>query len=714
MTELHPRGTLRARFEALDPADAVFRRLGIGARRCDLGDQGLYLAEEIVAADRWLGGSDPEALGFLTLALMIALRQGSTRLPLDGPGKGQLRTLISDIVKLAALDPTPHSLSGSAVTLGNPCRGTHPGKAGVIDPTPHSLSGNAVHPERAGMIGSSERARPATVSERDVSQIMKRIANLTHAPTFNSVIGSGNARLPLVVDDGCLYSERMRYLEVRVAARLAARLSAAGPALAQQDLAKRPEQNLRAPSNADRFALTPEQRRAVDLALSGALTVVTGGPGTGKTRVAAAIVRGFADAGIAEVAVAAPTGKAANRLTEALNALSHSPGGRCGETRPIVAQTVHRLLGYRGRGVLHNANHPLQVGALIIDEASMIDLELIAAVLDAVPESAPLVLIGDAHQLPAIAAGRILSDLASLSSSGIDRVATLEHSHRMDAADPRGKQVLEAARAIRAGDGARLTERHHGLATPRTPGTLMFSGVEWVDAGQGSATGRAVASALWHRFDGARAQRIANETVFRFDDGFVDPEQSAALEALWTMINQARVLTVTRGLTTGAVALNAHLHELALERMTVSGAPEFVPGEPVMITANDHRRGLWNGDQGIIIRADEGLGHHRYRAVFRTEGKLMPFAIEALRDRLELGWALTIHKSQGSEFDAVAIVLPDDDLPLLTRELLYTGMTRARTSVVLSGYRAAIQRASHRAALRHSGLAGRIRANLLR
>jgi exodeoxyribonuclease V alpha subunit len=174
-------------------------------------------------------------------------------------------------------------------------------------------------------------------------------------------------------------------------------------------------------------------------------------------------------------------------------------------------------------------------------------------------------------------------------------------------------------------------------------------------------------------------------------------------------------LTVTRALSTGSIAINDHVHELALDRLSVTGRPDFVPGEPVMITANDYQRGLFNGDQGIIVRADEGLGRHHYRAVFRCGGELRPFAIEALRDRLELAWALTVHKSQGSELDAIALLLPHEELPLVTRELIYTAITRARTGVAIAGSKAVLVAGGKRGAQRHSGLASRLlRATLRR
>lgn len=632
---LHPRGSLRARFGA-DRTEDVFRKLGVGARSCDLGDEGLYLAEELVAANRWLNApADQQALAILVLALVVAQRQGSTRLRLDA--KGHLRTLVHDIVRMANLSVDAH-------------------------------------------------------------RVVRKILELA-TPGFDGVIGAGDARMPLVVDDGCIYTERSRWLEQRVARRLGERLGTTRGREVDAviaELAARPAGR----------ALSDEQLAAVSLALRGPLSIVTGGPGTGKTLVASAIVRGFARLGLANVALAAQTGKAANRLTQVIG----EQLAAVGEPPPPSAQTLHRLLGYRNGRFAHHALSPLPVDAVIVDEASMIDLELVDALLDALPASAPLVLIGDAHQLPAIDAGQLLADLANRDPANVaaPRVAVLAKSYRMDTSDADGRAVFEAARAIHDGNASRLVERG-GLATPKTPGTLAFRGVEWVETQAEHEATLRVASGLWHHFGGANALRLADR-VFRFRDGRIDPAQHAELEQLWHQLGRARILTVTRALPTGSVAINQHLHELALDRMSVTGRPELVPGEPVMITANDYQRGLFNGDQGIVVRADEALGRHHYRAIFRCAGELRPFAIEALRDRLELSWALTVHKSQGSEMDAVALLLPHEDLPLVTRELLYTGITRARTAAVVCGTKSVLLAGAKRNALRDSGLAARLAA----
>ncbi|HEY0194733.1 MAG TPA: exodeoxyribonuclease V subunit alpha [Kofleriaceae bacterium] len=646
-TPLSPGGTLRARFEPHSGAD-MFRRLGIGARSCDLGDEGLYLAEELVAADRWFGGNDPLTLGVLVLALMIAQRQGSTCLPLDPTAKGHLLPLVTEICRLA------------------------------------------------GMPGEARR-------------MVKAITRLTGMPQFDSVVGTRDQRLPLIVDNGCLYTERSRWLEDRVARRLAERLAIAPT--------PRPEVIAELTRRPGAATLSGEQTRAVELALAGSLAIVTGGPGTGKTMVAATIVRGLARLGISQIALAAQTGKAANRITQMIGeqlAAIQDPAelDRALAAAPPVAQTLHRLLGYRGERFAHHAQSPLPYGAVIVDEASMIDLELMDALLDALPVSSPLILIGDAHQLPAIDVGQILADLASGEGPAGGRVGVLAQSFRMDTRDPAGRAVYDAAAAVHAGNVQKLVEKTRPLAQARAPAALAFSGVEWVDTTEAKdpqVLALATAEALWHHFEGPRALRAA-EHVFRFVDGVVDPAQAAELERLWALLARGRVLTVTRALQTGSIAINQHLHELALERMTVTGQPELVPGEPVMITANDYPRGLFNGDQGIIVRADEGLGRHHYRAVFRAAGALRPFAIEALRDRLELAWALTVHKSQGSELDAIALILPHEDLPLVTRELIYTAITRARTGVAIAGTKALLVAAGKRRAVRYSGLDNRLKA----
>jgi hypothetical protein len=387
---LLPGGTLRARFEPRSGPD-MFRQLGVGARSCDLGNEGLYLAEELVAAARWFGGHDPLVLGVLVLALMIAQR-GST----------------------CSADPSPRGrLRWSP---DRPAR-RHDGEA------PRSPRDRPAHHGRRSTRWSAPRPGP-----------------------------------PLVVDAGCLYTERSRWLEDRVApARRAARRAAPAPA------ARRLTRPTAAP-------LSDEQTAAVGLAIAGPLAVVTGGPGTGKTLVAAAIVRGLARLGITQIALAAQTGKAANRLTQVIGeqlAAIRDPSDvdRALAAAPPTAQTLHRLLGYRGERFAHHAQSPLPFGAVIVDEASMIDLEVM-------PTGAPLILIGDAHQLPAMARSADLAPRRPCRGSGA------QASYRMNTADPPAASGLRR-RAIHDGEAQRLVERGQPLAIARTPGG--FAGVEWVD-----------------------------------------------------------------------------------------------------------------------------------------------------------------------------------------------------------------------------------------
>jgi len=147
-----------------------------------------------------------------------------------------------------------------------------------------------------------------------------------------------------------------------------------------------------------------------------------------------------------------------------------------------------------------------------------------------------------------------------------------------------------------------------------------------------------------------------------------------------------------------------------LAELTTTGAPELIPGEPVLHTRNDYDRGLFNGDQGAIARVIDDDGEQRWRAIFRRGAELIPFPLEALRGGLELAWALTVHKSQGSELDQIALLLPQDDTPLITRELIYTALTRARHSAIVVGPGKLLGDAGARKATRSSGLAHRLHA----
>jgi exodeoxyribonuclease V alpha subunit len=484
--------------------------------------------------------------------------------------------------------------------------------------------------------------------------------------------------------------------------------------------------------------LDVDQREAIRRAVTGPLVVVSGGPGTGKTAIVVSILRVLERVRDARelVALAAPTGKAAHRMTSAIRAallaLSKSPcrsseGARNDDpghlaeaaliAAPPEAETLHRLLGYlpvedRFR---HDENNPIAASWVIVDEASMIDLEMFDRLLAALRPGARLILLGDADQLPSVDAGAVLRDLLALGRAGasVVQAVTLTRSYRMDPNDPDGRAILSAAHTIHAGDAAPLLSGDaatQARAIRRSaPRFLSYRGVEWLE----TSTPIELADFL----DAWYATRISSATGFhqlaarqyRVERGHWSAADADGLRALLHVHEQSRLLAVTRGLPTGAGRLNRQLHARALALATSEGQPAFYPGEPVMMTRNDYDRGLYNGDQGVIVRVVESGGPQRFRAVFsRSGGELAAFHLDPLRASLELAYASTVHKSQGTELDTVAIILPVDDVPLLTRELIYTAITRARRSVIFVGSRARLRDSAARTIERDSGLADRV------
>ena len=512
-----------------------------------------------------------------------------------------------------------------------------------------------------------------------------------------ALVGTPGARKPLIVDGEFLYHQRVLACETRLAAAIKARAGQPGP---DPQAVKAAVDEVAA---ASRPALSDDQRAALAAALGRRLAVISGGPGTGKTTIALALGRGLVRLGVpaSELALAAPTGKAAHRLQESFHAGLAALPAPSAEDRALqsacpTAQTLHRLLGYSpatGR-FLHHQNYRLAARAVIVDEGSMIDLSLMDRLLRALRDDAVLVLLGDADQLPSVDAGAVFRDLSSLA-------LRLQRSFRTDQAQSAGRRISECAAAVRTGDANRLATL---LALRTGTAALAFDGVELVPGTEREAVlerwyrDRIVALPEWN-------QLVEHEYVFG-PEGF-SREDDDRLTSLHAHMARQRVLCVTRERPTGANPVNAFLHGLR-----AGPSDEFLPGEPVLVLRNDYDRGLWNGDQGFILSVKQPGQAVKPLAVFRQSmagaSHWLVVSPEALRDNLALAYALTVHKAQGSEHDQILLLLPEQPLPLLTRELLYTALTRARHAVVICGSAEVLAAGTCTSLARFSGLAERL------
>jgi exodeoxyribonuclease V alpha subunit len=508
---------------------------------------------------------------------------------------------------------------------------------------------------------------------------------LVEDPRLAILVGAPGAARPILRAGDHLHTHRAFTVERSLAAKVLA-LAGAGPL----ERAPVPEGVFTEP-----VPLNPEQRAAVELALERPLALITGGPGTGKTAILSALLRALLhQPGVApgDVALAAPTGKAAQRMGQALGRALGEGEGSPGP------QTLHRLLAWHParESFRHDEENPLPARVVVVDEASMVGQELMEALLRALAPGARLILLGDADQLPSVEGGSVFKDLVETLG---DHARRLETSYRMRAEDPEGRAILSLARALQAGDPLA------GLPVREGAEQWLGSGAEWLEGDPQPFLAR------WFReriLGLAEFPALANR-VYAHRDGAWAPGDGEALAALFRHWDRLRILCPLKeapGLR-GAEGVNALLHRWM---HPVSGAglrseTPFYAGEPLLMTANDYRRGVFNGDQGICLKVDLG-GELRQAAVFPGAGGFRAFPLEGLRTRLELAYALTVHKAQGSEYDHVAILLPRPDHPALTRELLYTALTRARRSATLVGEREALGWAQGHPTRRETALGG--------
>jgi len=490
----------------------------------------------------------------------------------------------------------------------------------------------------------------------------------------SSLVGAGDRVTPLVLDEaGRCYLHRYWSAERRLAARM---LAVAAGALTDV------EPKSLAALRAELFPLDPvepagsidQQAAAADLVLGRRFAIVSGGPGTGKTTTVARILALLLtnNAGL-RIELAAPTGKAAARLTESIRAQARgfavAPAVQA-KIAELEARTLHRLLGYGGRagGFRHDAARPLACDVVIVDEASMIDLMLMDALLAAVPQHARLVLVGDKDQLASVEAGFVYGDLCEASRashSGTLSGIAVELTKNWRFRDRPGIGAL--ATAVRDTNGESALEI---LADP-------------------------------NRTDVTRVEP-ANDArdIVRLLEGEISAVVSAeSPQAATDALAQFRLLCATNRGPYGVEAFNVLIERHLRDRGDI-GTADWYRGRPILVTANDYTVDLFNGDVGICFPEPDG----RMRAWFPSaDGSLRAIMPASLPSHVT-AWAMTVHKSQGSEFDRVVVVLPERDSPLLSRELVYTAVTRAREHVAIVSTEATLRAAIERKAARASGL----------
>ncbi|WP_225737618.1 exodeoxyribonuclease V subunit alpha [Dyella acidiphila] len=552
------------------------------------------------------------------------------------------------------------------------------------------------------------------------------------------------ANAPLVLDRHRLYLRRYWRYECGVAQQMLARLGAVDI----DDHRLRAELRQLFPPTDHAHVDWP--RVACALAARAAFSVITGGPGTGKTTTVVRLLGLLQTLQLQRAAaplrirLAAPTGKAAARLNTSIarQIAQLEVPDTVRAAIPMQVETLHRLLGARAdsRRYAHDRRHPLHLDVLVIDEASMIDLEMMAAALDALPPHARLILLGDKDQLSSVEAGSVLGDLCRRAEQGHYRadiatwlreissddvsayvredaqaldqhIAMLRHSHRF-AAD---SGIGQLAAAVNAGDAP---QAHALLAAPCSDMAWLASAAADTPLAAMALDGDADRFASGHASDDApqglrfylqclQNQRPANSA----DIAAYQQWAHAVLEAF----NHFQLLCAVRQGPAGTERLNREIAARLHATGWIEADRGWYEGRPVMMTRNDYSLGLMNGDVGIALRMPGSDGVVRLYVAFpatrdaqEQNGAQVRFVLPSRLGDVETVYAMTVHKSQGSEFEHTMLVLPDEDSPILTRELLYTGITRARRWLSLVGTAASIEQALSQRTRRYSGLAERL------
>jgi len=448
------------------------------------------------------------------------------------------------------------------------------------------------------------------------------------------------------------------------------------------------------------------QRVAAFAALMKRFCVISGGPGTGKTTTVAAILALLLEQANPErlrIALAAPTGKAAARLQEAIRSTKDKLPCQDSikEAIPEEASTIHRLLGSIPDSPYfrHNPKNTLPVDVVVVDEASMVDLALMSKLIQALPSQARLILLGDKDQLASVEAGAVLGDICDTGTehsfsrafcndlkevtgyeidrgqngqdeSGIrDSIVQLQKNYRFGS----DSGIGAVSDAVNAGDGDRVVELVKGG---------KYGDIKWKELPQPNAL-----------------PQVIKATIMQ---GYGDYLRASDPFEIFQVFERFRILCALREGPYGVVAINLLVERILREEKLIKPDRMWYPGRPVLITRNDYNLRLFNGDMGIVLPDPSANDDLRvfFLATDRTLRKFHPFRLP----EHETVYAMTVHKSQGSEFGKVLLLLPNRESPVLTRELIYTSITRAKESVEIWGAENIFRTAVSRCIERTSGL----------
>ncbi len=526
-------------------------------------------------------------------------------------------------------------------------------------------------------------------------------------------LGEFDYGAPLVLDGERLYLRRYWRDETLVAQSIRARALAARPVDAPAVRAW-----LDTLFAAQRQGEAPDwQKLACAIALRGSVAIITGGPGTGKTytvaRLLALLFATAPDAGQQRIALAAPTGKAAARLKQSIDKALGELAERVGDQLPLreltermgAARTLHSLLGARPdtRVFAHNRGNPLDVDVLIVDEASMVHLEMMACLLDALPPAATLILLGDKDQLASVEAGAVLGDLCHDAQSGRYSEATLVYVR---------EAAGETIPAQFSGAGGALAQQTVMLRHSRRCGGPIGQLALAVNAGD-----TARAEEVLRSGDGALRwiEHAQQQHVLQLaGEGYrpdlellaqgADGGHEDWVRAVLRRFEAFRILCAVRDGEWGVEGLNEAIGQRLEAAGLVRRGGEWYVGRPVMVTRNDYGTKVFNGDIGLTLPDPARPGSLR---VYFLEGDAVRSVLATRLRNVETAFAMTVHKSQGSEFRHTVLVLPQDRGGIIARELVYTGITRASEQFTLVSPASAvlgeaIARRTHRA----SGLRG--------